>query len=128
MVIDSSAVVALLRREKDYDRLATALVADTDRLISTATLTEVSIVVLAAGGEPGLVILQEFLSDWNVVPVPVSVEHSRLAVDAFRRFGKGRHRAALNFGDCFSYALARATGQALLFKGDDFSHTDINIT
>ena len=69
--------------------------------------------------------MQALLEGLKLETVPLSADHARLAIDAFRRFGKGRHPAGLNFGDCFSYALAKATGEPLLFKGDDFSQTDI---
>ncbi len=125
MVIDSSALIAILSKEaerrpfEDSIRLAPA------RLLSACGLVETSIVVLSRRREEGLAILDELLADMQVETVPVSANHARLAVDAFRRFGKGRHPAGLNFGDCFSYALAKATGEPLLFKGDDFSQTDI---
>ena len=95
------------------------------RLLGAAGLFEASIVVLSRRREEGLAVLNEVLADMRVGTVPLSVDHARLAIDAFRRFGKGRHPAGLNFGDCFSYALAKATGEPLLFKGGDFSQTDI---
>ncbi len=81
--------------------------------------------VLSRRREEGLAVLNELLADMRVETVPLLGDHARLAVEAFRRYGKGRHPAGLNFGDCFSYALSKATGEPLLFKGDDFARTDI---
>ncbi|WP_226895819.1 type II toxin-antitoxin system VapC family toxin [Polymorphobacter sp. PAMC 29334] len=80
---------------------------------------------LSRAGEAGLEQLQALLDTLKIETVPVSANHASLAIDAFRRFGKGRHSAGLNFGDCFLYALAKATGEPVLFKGEVFSHTDI---
>ncbi len=80
---------------------------------------------LGRAGEAGLEQAQALLENLKLETVPLSADHARLAIDAFRRFGKGRHPAGLNFGDCFSYALAKATGEPLLFNGQDFSQTDI---
>ena len=82
-------------------------------------------VALGRRGEPGLEQMQALIERLELEVVPLSDDHAKLAIDAFRRFGKGRHPAGLNYGDCFSYALAKATGEPLLFKGDDFSLTDI---
>ena len=82
-------------------------------------------VALGRRGEPGLKQMQALIERLELEIVPVSDDHARLAIEAFRRFGKGRHRASLDYGDCFSYALARATGEAVLFKGDDFSYTNL---
>lgn len=84
-----------------------------------------SFVLLSRAGEGRLRDLHEFCVRGSVETVPFGPEHVALAFDAFRRFGKGRHPAGLNFGDCFSYALAKATGEPLLFKGDDFTRTDV---
>jgi len=94
-------------------------------LLSASTRVEIGIVVLGLAGEVGLKQADALLETLRVETVPLSIDHARLAIDAFRHFGKGRHPAGLNFGDCFSYALAKATGEPLLFKGDDFSQTDI---
>ncbi len=88
-------------------------------------MTEASMVLLSRWGEDGLKDLREFCARGAVETVSFGPEHVDLAIDAFRRFGKGRHPAGLNMGDCFSYALAKATGEPLLFKGDDFSRTDM---
>ncbi len=88
-------------------------------------MMETSMVVLGRHGEEKLQDLRDFCARSAIHVVPFGPEHVDLALDAFRRYGKGRHPASLNFGDCFSYALAKATGEPLLFKGDDFSQTDI---
>ena len=82
-------------------------------------------VALGRRGEPGLEQMQALIERLELEVVPLSDDQAKLAIEAFRRFGKGRHPAGLNYGDCFSYALAKATGEPLLFKGDDFSQTDI---
>jgi ribonuclease VapC len=127
MVVDTSALVALLGMEPESARIAGAIEHDPTRLISAATLLETGLVVEARYGPPGgheldLLVAKAGLSVESVTP-----EHAEIAREAWRRYGKGRHSAALNFGDCFSYALARATGEPLLFKGDDFSQTDIAV-
>ena len=125
MVIDSSALIAIIENEPERRPFEQSIRMASTRLLGAAGLFEASIVVLSRRREEGLAVLNEVLADRRVGTVPLSVDHARLAIDAFRRFGKGRHPAGLNFGDCFSYALAKATGEPLLFKGDDFSQTDI---
>ena len=125
MVIDSSALMAILRREPEEQDFRNAIKLASTRLLSASTRVETGIVVLGRAGEAGLEQMQALLENLRLETVPLSADHAGLAIDAFRRFGKGRHPAALNFGDCFSYALAKATGEPLLFKGDDFSQTDI---
>jgi ribonuclease VapC len=125
MVIDSSALIAILRREPEARDFRNAIKLASSRLISAPTRVEAGIVALGRRGEAGLEQMQALLENLKLETVPLSADHARLAIDAFRRFGKGRHPAGLNFGDCFSYALAKATGEPLLFKGDDFSQTDI---
>jgi ribonuclease VapC len=125
MVIDSSAFLALLLDEPERDAFRRAIDDDPVRLASAATLLESSMVALARLGEPGLAELRVVFAAVGAETIPFGRDEVEGAVDAFRRFGKGRHRAGLNFGDCFSYALAKSTGEALLFKGNDFGHTDI---
>ncbi|MDB5479267.1 MAG: PilT protein domain protein [Caulobacteraceae bacterium] len=125
MVIDSSAFLAILLDEPERPAFTSAIAADPVRLASAATLLETSIVSLGRVGEAGLSELRSLFTTIGVETTPFGPDHIEVAIDAFRRFGKGRHPAGLNFGDCFSYALAKATGEPLLFKGDDFSQTDI---
>ncbi len=124
VVLDTSAVVAILEGEADADRLIAAMEGADVRRISAASLVEAGIVLQARYGDHGERELDLFLQRVEVEVVPVTWEHAELARQAFRRFGKGRHAAALNFGDCFSYALAVALEDPLLFTGDDFSRTD----
>jgi ribonuclease VapC len=125
MVLDSSAVVAILLAEPDATQFASAIEAADIRLISSATWVELGLVLLARKGDPGITDLERFVQDAQVELVSVDEAQARLAVGAFRDFGRGRHPAALNFGDCFAYALSKATGKPLLFKGGDFRQTDI---
>lgn len=125
MVIDTSALVALLGMEPEAARLAQAIDADSVRLLSAAALVESSMVVEFRHGDAAVRELDLLLAKANVLVEPVTAEQAEIARQAWRRFGKGRHRAGLNYGDCFSYALAQATGEALLFKGEDFPLTDV---
>ncbi|MEO7158238.1 MAG: type II toxin-antitoxin system VapC family toxin [Vicinamibacterales bacterium] len=125
MVVDSSAVLAILLDEPDATPLRTAFDHDETRLISAATLLEASLVIEARKGEIGGIQLDLLIGTARIEIVPVDAEQIAEARRAFRRFGKGRHAAALNYGDLFAYALARSTGQPLLFKGDDFARTDV---
>jgi ribonuclease VapC len=125
MVIDSSALIAIMTGEPERRRFIEAITAAETRLVAAPTMVEASMVVLGRSGEEQLQDLRDFCARGGVDTVSFGAEHADLAIDAFRRFGKGRHPAGLNFGDCFSYALAKATGEPLLFKGDGFSRTDI---
>ena len=125
MVVDTSALVAVLLGESERDALIARLAEAEDPLISAATLVEASIVMLAKSGDAGLADLDELLAAAAVRCIAVDSVQAQLARDAFARFGKGRAPAGLNFGDCFSYALAKATARPLLFKSSDFSDTDI---
>jgi ribonuclease VapC len=125
VVIDTSALVALLGMEPEAARLAQAIDADSVRLLSAAALVESSMVVEFRHGDAAVRELDLLLAKANVLVEPVTAEQAEIARQAWRRFGKGRHRAGLNYGDCFSYALAQATGEALLFKGEDFPLTDV---
>jgi len=125
MVIDSSAVLAILQDEPERRSFNALIVAARSCSLSAATLGELSIVVQARFGAEGQSDLDLFLRTAQVEIVSFTREHSDLARTAFARFGMGRHRAGLNLGDCFSYALARFLDEPLLFKGDDFLHTDL---
>ncbi len=126
MVIDSSAIIAILSNEPEAESIAETIAADPIRLMSAASLLEVAIVIEARYGEAGGDKLDQLLQTGQIKIEPVTVEQAEVARRAFRIYGKGRHPAALNFGDCFSYALAKVLGEPLLFKGDDFSKTDLN--
>lgn len=126
MVIDTSAFVAILTGEPERGPFIEAIEAADSRLCSAATLVETSIVIESRYGAEGLRDLDLFLTTAGVDVVSVDGDQALVARLAFSRFGKGRHRAGLNFGDCFSYALATTRAQPLLFKGDDFVHTDLD--
>lgn len=125
MVVDTSALLAILQDEPERRRFNEAIEAADHRALSTATLVEVSIVIEARHGAEGLRDLDQLLAAAQIDLVPVDVEQARAARLAFSRFGKGRHPAGLNYGDCFSYALAKVLGTSLLYKGSDFAQTDI---
>lgn len=125
MVIDSSAVLAILQNEPERSAFNEAIAAAETRLLSAASLVELSIVLEARYGPDGPVDLNLFLRTAQVEIVALDCDQAELARGAFSRYGKGRHRVGLNLGDCFSYALAKWAGAALLFKGDDFIHTDL---
>lgn len=125
MVIDTSALIAILLSEPSSPQLIAALDAATTRKISAATVVEASLVLLARSGEAGDVQLDRLLQKLGAEIVAVDVEQVAVGRDAALRFGRGRHPAALNFGDCFSYALSVASAEPLLFVGEDFSRTDV---
>ena len=125
MVLDTSALLVLLLDEPEAEDFRTAVEEDTTRLVSAATLLETALVIEARKGERGGHELDRLIQKAEVLVVPVDAEHVSEARRAYRRFGKGRHAAGLNFGDVFAYALARTAGEPLLFKGDDFARTDI---
>ena len=125
MVIDTSAMMSMIRREPEAEPFARAVHADPKRLVSVISLVEAGIVVERQFGAAGSRELDYIIERFKLTIVPVSVEIGRGALLAFWRFGKGVHPAGLNFGDCFVYALARSLGEPLLFKGEDFSRTDV---
>ena len=125
MVIDTSALVAMLTDEPGAPDFEAAVEADPVRLMSTASYLEAAIVIETRFGESGGRELDLWLHRAGVTLVAVDADQADVARTACRRFGKGRHRAGLNYGDCFAYALAKTSGQPLLCKGDDFAHTDI---
>ncbi len=128
MVIDTSAIMAILTREPTADRLGAAVEADPTRLVSVTTVVECALVLLGRYGEAGEPQLDRFLRGIGAEVVAVGEEQVNLARDAALRFGRGRHPAGLNFGDCFSYALSVARDEPLLFVGDDFSQTDVKVS
>ena len=126
MIVDTSALIAIVRQESDAPSYAAAIEASPVNRISAATFLEVSIVIDRARDPLVSRRLDELLAEGRFVIEPVSEAQARTAREAYRDFGKGSgHRAGLNFGDCFAYALARELNEPLLFKGDDFGHTDI---
>ena len=127
MVIETSALVAMLTNEPEAERFEAAVETDPVRLMSTASYLEAAIVVEQRFGEPGGRELDLWLHRAGVDLVGVDAAQADVARSAYRRFGKGRDPAGLNYGDCFAYALAKVSGEPLLFKGDDIAHTDIGV-
>ena len=125
MVVDTSAIVCILFAEPEAKRFARVLAGAPQLVVSGPTWVEASVVITARLGEAGHFLLTELLSRSNIVTVPCDAMLAKFAYEAWLQYGRGRHPAALNFGDCFSYALARQRSEPLLFKGDDFSKTDI---
>jgi ribonuclease VapC len=125
MVIDTSAVIACLFGESERASFVSAIGTDSVRLISVVGVVEASLVILGRKRAGGLADLQVFLDDGEIERVAVDGRQAEAAIEAFRQFGKGRHPARLNIGDCFAYALAKTTGEPLLYKGRDFAQTDI---
>jgi ribonuclease VapC len=125
MVLDTSALLAILLDEPERRAFNEAIEGAGSRLLSTANYVEASIVLEARHGAEGARDLDLLIERAGIELVPVDAPQARAACRAFGRFGKGRHRAGLNFGDCFAYALATVRDEVLLFKGDDFQHTDV---
>ena len=125
MVIDTSAIVAVMLEEDGFEELALKMGEAESREISAVSYMEASMVLISKRGEGIESILDTMLAEGESAIVSASVGQAQIARKAFRDFGKGRHPAGLNFGDCFSYALAKQRGEPLLFKGNDFSQTDV---
>ncbi|MBS0540994.1 MAG: type II toxin-antitoxin system VapC family toxin [Proteobacteria bacterium] len=125
MVIDSSAVLAIFFDEPERSAFVDLISGDDEACMGAPNLLEASMIVEARQGKAGCRDLDELAGVLELRIVPFDVAHVEAARDAFRRYGKGRHRAALNFGDCCAYGLARTLDAPLLFKGNDFSLTDV---
>lgn len=125
MILDTSAVLAILQREEGWDGLLDAMVEAGASRISAASVVEAGIVLESRYGDLGGRELDAFLYAGDVDVIAVTADHAELARRAWREFGKGRHPAGLNYGDCFSYALAAAMEEPLLFVGEDFARTDV---
>ena len=127
MILDTSVIIAILRNEPDADELAAVIESADVRRMSAASYVEAAILT-DSNRDPVLSRrLDSFLHEAIITMEPVTVEQAQLAREAYRDFGKGRHRAGLNFGDCFAYALAKDKGEPLLFKGEDFRKTDVEV-
>jgi len=127
MIIDTSALVAVLDQELEAERIVRTLASAPERILSAANLVEVGIVMQARRGDDGARDLDLLLAKLRVDIAVVTANQADVARKAFRRYGRGRHAANLNFGDCFAYALAKDTSAPLLFKGDDFGQTDVMV-
>ena len=124
MIVDTSALLAVLFQEEDAPRFET-LIATSPCRMSVANVLEAAMVVEGRGGRPAGDALDAFLASADITAMPISTDQLDIAREAWRRYGKGNHPAALNFGDCFAYALASTENEPLLFKGGDFAQTDI---
>ena len=127
MIIDTSALVALLDQEPEAKRIAHVLASTSERMLSAGNLVEVGIVMQARRGDDGARDLDLLLAKLKVDIATVTARDADIARKAFRRYGRGRHPANLNFGDCFAYALAKDKSAPLLFKGEDFGRTDVMV-
>ena len=127
MVVDTSALISVLQDEPERGKFNEAIEAAERRTMSTASFVETSMIIESRYGPDGVRALDLFLSKAEIELAPVNSDQAQIARNAFRHYGKGRHRAGLNFGDCFAYALARFLHEPLLFKGNDFSLTDVII-
>ena len=127
MVIDTSILVAVILREKGYEDLVFKMAEADARYLSAASYLEASVVLLKRRGVGVELDLDRLIYESEIVIIPVTAVHARIGRQAYRNYGKGNHPAKLNLGDCFSYALAKQMGEPLLFKGDDFSKTDVAV-
>ena len=128
MILDASAILAIAYREPGFEEILARMGAAPGVAAGSPTLAETGIVLQARLGEDSYGMLERMLDEvLEVQEVPFGELHWRETVDAFRRFGKGRHAAGLNFGDCMTYAVAQLAGEPLLFVGDDFSLTDVEV-
>jgi ribonuclease VapC len=125
VIIDSSAIVAIVLREPGWEGLVAKLRADSTCAVGAPTLAEAGLVLTAKMGQRAPGVLSRLLQEADLAVIPFTEDHWRMAVEAYARFGKGRHAAALNFGDCLTYAIASVAEQPLLFVGGDFAKTDL---
>jgi ribonuclease VapC len=125
VIIDSSAIVAIVLREPGWERLVDRIGSRDTCAIGAPTLVETGLVLTAKMGKKASSVLSRLLQETGITTIPFAEEHWQMAVEAYARFGKGRHAAGLNFGDCLTYAVARLAERPLLFVGDDFSRTDL---
>lgn len=126
MIVDTSALLSVILGEPDAEHFLSLMGGAVELGVSAATLVEAGIVAEAKGGREAADDLEALLSELECTVVPLDHEQTAAALEAWRRFGKGRHPAALNFGDCLSYAAAKVAGRSLLFKGNDFTQTDVS--
>jgi ribonuclease VapC len=125
MIVDTSAALAVVLGEPGFEVFASAISASGSGRISAASFLEASIVAEVRAGARGVRQFDSFMRESGLAVEPVTHEHALIAREGFSNYGKGRHSAGLNFGDCFAYALAKSTGEPLLFRGEDFRQTDV---
>ena len=124
MVVDTSVLVAILLREPEANQFLERFAGGWEAVMSAASYVELAIVARSRGAA-GRAVVDELIEQLAITILPVTVGQARLAADAYGRYGRGRHPARLNYGDCFAYALAQERGEPLLFKGGDFARTDL---
>lgn len=127
MVIDTSALIAIFLDEPEHRAFSASIVGSDTRLMSAVSKLEAGMVAIGRHGPPAQSRLERIFEELDITFVPFDEEQADIARDAFARFGKGRHAANLNFGDCAAYALALSTGEPLLCKGTDFHKTDVSV-
>jgi ribonuclease VapC len=125
VIVDTSALVAITFAEPGYQELVAKLAGASSAGVGTPTLAETGVVLAARLGQDSRDLVIRLLDEFSIEEIPFGDRHWREAVDAYLRFGKGRHKARLNFGDCLTYAVARLANEPLLFVGDDFPETDL---
>ncbi len=125
MIVDSSAIIGIILREPGWQGLVGKLTDSTNPAVGAPTLAETGVVLTAKLGPSAPGLLSRFLQESGLAVIPFGEVHWPIAITAYTRFGKGRHTANLNFGDCLTYAVAHFAGEPLLFTGDDFSRTDL---
>ena len=128
MILDSSAIVAILRAEPEAPDFAKAIISAETRRVSAVSYVEAAVVIDSGKDAVASRRFDEFFRVSRVAVEAVTPGQAEIARQAYRDFGKGRHKAALNFGDCLSYSVAKVSGQALLFIGNDFAMTDVEVT
>jgi ribonuclease VapC len=127
VIVDSSAIIAILLKEPGYERLRDGLAGAEQASIGAPTVVESSMVLCARLGRAGKTLLARFLEEAEIEVLEFTADHWTVAADAFIHYGKGRHPAGLNFGDCMTYAVAKLAGEPLLCLGDDFPATDLEL-
>jgi ribonuclease VapC len=125
VIVDTSAVLTVIFAEPGYDAIVVALAGERGAAMGAPSVTEAAMVLAARLGPKAPGLIERFLGEFEIDVLPFTAAHVQAAVTAFTRYGKGRHRAGLNFGDCMAYAVAKLADGPLLYVGDDFSHTDI---
>jgi ribonuclease VapC len=125
MIVDSSALIAIVLREEGYEGVVAKLTSADAAAAGTPTIVATGIVLRARLGARADGVLERMLDEFGIQEIPFGEIHWREAVEAFRKYGRGQHRASLNFGDCMTYATAKLAGAPLLFTGDDFARTDL---
>lgn len=127
MIVDTSALIAIINREPNHELLSDAMVRADEVKIGAPTYVEASMVALARWGHRGTTLLARIFQDQKIAVISFTDQHADIAADAFNRFGKGRHKAGLNICDCYTYATAFVAREPLLFVGNDFTHTDLKL-